>query len=158
MTEKATFLSKSQAQWFFPVLCMEAGSDKGLTSKLLVFLPFPGLSALVCYSCRGVLQSTAVVSKVGNKAWVEVIIQQPFSCPEGTSFGLTLCQLDTCSAVVCLVLQISIQKSLLLPRSATVKTNTFVSDLTMTTQTKKQCISPVCLQVKQVVRKISVAQ
>lgn len=96
-----------------------------------------------------------VVSKLGNKAWVEVITQQPFSCLEGTSFGLTVCQWDTCSAVVPFVLQVSIQKSLLLPKAADVKLNTLVSVLAMKTQNKKQCISPECLQVKQVVRNIS---
>lgn len=65
LTEKATFLPKCRAQWFFSVLYTEVGSDNSLTSKTK-FLPFPGLSALVCCLWWGILQSTGLVGKVGN--------------------------------------------------------------------------------------------
>lgn len=98
---------------------------------------FSGISALVCCSWWGILQSTEVVGKVGNKFWVEEITQKPFSCPEGTGFGLTVCQSETLSAVLCLALQVSIKKSLVLPKAGAVKLNTLVSDLAMKTQSKK---------------------
>jgi len=62
-----------------------------------------------------------------------------------------VCRSYTYSAAVHFVLQVPIQKTSLLPKAATVKLNTLIADWEMKTQSEKQWVFPVVLQVKQVV-------